>query len=112
MAAQDASVDWEGQPQAPWSAPEPTEEYGQGERRLAVLGRRQGGLEPVEDRTRQAVAAGRRRGVEQTPAGSQARTGAVRQDRREGELVLNDRHRFPFGLKARLRGAVRHTGIA
>jgi len=46
------------------------QEHGKDERRLAVLGRRQGGLEPVEDRTRQAVAAGRRRGVERTPAGA------------------------------------------
>jgi hypothetical protein len=36
----------------------------------------------------------------------------ARQDGREDVLVLDGRHGFPFGLKARLKGAVRHSGIA
>src|SRR5215213_12040823 len=71
MADERSPINREGQPEAPWSAPEPCDEHSQGEGALTVLGWRQGGLEPVEDRTRQAVAAGRRRGVERTPAGSQ-----------------------------------------
>ena len=35
----------------------------------------------------------------------------ARQDRREDELVVDDGHDFPFGLKARLKGAVRHSGM-
>ena len=36
----------------------------------------------------------------------------ARQDGREDELVVDGRHGFPFGLKARLRGAVHHSGMA
>jgi hypothetical protein len=36
----------------------------------------------------------------------------ARQDGREHELVVDGRHGFPFGLKARLRRAVRHTDKA
>src|ERR687894_12666 len=83
---------------------------GEDERRLAVLGRRQGGLEPVEDRTRQAVAAGRRRGVERTPAGSQAQ---ARQH--EDVLVVDDGHRFPFQAQGPAQGngaTHRHSSAA
>ena len=80
------------------------QEHGEDERRLAVLGRRQGGLEPVEDRTWQAVAAGCRRGVERTPAGSQAQARMARQDGREDELVVDGRHRFPFQAQGPAQG--------
>jgi len=98
-------INREGQPQAPRRAPEPCDEHSQGEGALAVLGRRQGGLEPVEDRTRQGVAAGRRRRSEEwLSAEAPAKTRHDgRQDGREDELMLNGRHGFPFGLKARLR---------
>ena len=36
----------------------------------------------------------------------------ARQDGREDELVVDGRHGFPFGLKARLKGTVRHSGKA
>ena len=50
-------------------------------------------------------------GSERTPAGSQAGARTVRQNRRDDELV-DDGHDFPFGLKARLKGTVRHSGMA
>jgi hypothetical protein len=49
---------------------------------------------------RQAVAAGRRRGVERTPAGSQAR---ARQH--EDVLVVDDGHRFPFQAQGPAQGS-------
>jgi hypothetical protein len=36
----------------------------------------------------------------------------TRQNGREDELVVDGRQGFPFGLKARLRGAVRHADKA
>jgi hypothetical protein len=52
VAAQGASVDLERLSKPRRRAPVAAQEHGEDERRLAVLGRRQGGLEPVEDRTR------------------------------------------------------------
>jgi hypothetical protein len=54
MAAQGAPVNREGLSKPRRRAPVAAQEHGEDERRLTVLGRRQGGLEPVEDRTWQA----------------------------------------------------------
>ncbi len=111
MADERSPVDREGTPQAPRPGLEAAEERGEGDDRLAVLERCGLSQDLLEDRTWQAVAgtaravpAGRRRGVERTPARSQAR---ARQHK--DVLVLDDGHSFPFGLKARRRDAT-HAG--
>jgi len=52
MAAQGAPVDRKRLSEPRRRAPVAGQEHGEDERRLTVPGRRQGGLEPVEDRTR------------------------------------------------------------